>query len=204
MRWCGSALKTLGSFFQASRAAWKGVRRRRPLRRLAMLCAATAARRCASRSATVSHWNRSTVAPLRPRAVRSARPFVQGRYGAPPELGDARLLRLAQDRAAPRLRPHGRVLVRGPLAPLGDGLRVRAVPGGEGAGRRLVFGSDSRRRAGATVQNARHSPPSTPGVTHRPRRPGTVHLVCSTFLWSHAEGTNPLCLRGSFVPLQFL
>ena len=64
-----------------------------------------------------------------------------------------------QHRALRSLRPHRRIGRRGPLAPLPHSLGVQVVARCKGAGalfRRLELGSNTRRRAGAAMQNACH------------------------------------------------
>jgi hypothetical protein len=57
------------------------------------------------------------------------------------------------------LRPHRRISRHGPLVPLPHSLGIQVVARCKGEGalfRRLELGSNTRRRAGAAVQNARH------------------------------------------------
>jgi hypothetical protein len=87
----------------------------------------------------------------RDRLAQAAQDIVERQQGAAPELDDDGLLRLRQDGAARPARPHRPVAGGGTAAPLGDGLRVQPVAGGQGAGRllrRLELGSNTRRRAG--------------------------------------------------------
>jgi hypothetical protein len=83
--------------------------------------------------------------------AQATQDIVQRQEGAPAELDDDRLLGLSEHRAPGPRRSHPRV-GRGPApTPLGDGLRVQPVAGGQAAGRRLrrlELGSNSRRRAG--------------------------------------------------------
>jgi hypothetical protein len=83
--------------------------------------------------------------------AQAAQDVVERQQGAPPKLDDDRLLGPGQDGAARPGRPHRPVGGRGPPPPLGDGLGVQPVAGGQGAGRRLrrlELGSNPRRRAG--------------------------------------------------------
>jgi DNA sulfur modification protein DndC len=85
------------------------------------------------------------------RLAQRAQNVVERQEGAAAELDDDGLLDLGQGGAARARWPHGCVIGGGALAPLGDGLGVQTVSGGEGAGRRLrrlELGSNSRRRAG--------------------------------------------------------
>ena len=81
----------------------------------------------------------------------AAKDVIERQEGAAPELDPDRLLGLGQGRAAGLGGPRRGVGGRGPLAPLGDGLGVQPLAGGQGAGalfRRLELGSNTRRRAG--------------------------------------------------------
>ena len=95
---------------------------------------------------------------------KQPRTSSSGRRVRLPELDHGRLLSLGQDRAAWPARPHRRVRGVVPLPPLGHRLGVQPVAGGQGTGarlRRLELGSNSRRRAGAAMQQTCHSASSS-------------------------------------------
>jgi hypothetical protein len=83
--------------------------------------------------------------------AQAAKDIIQRQEGAPSELDDNGLLGLAEHGAARPRGAHGGVGRRPAATPLGDGLRVQPVAGGQPAGRllrRLELGSNSRRRPG--------------------------------------------------------
>ena len=99
-------------------------------------------------------------AEARNRLAQATQDIVQRQQRPAPELDHDGLLGRRQDRARGRLRTHRRIARHRPSPPLGDRLRVQAVPGGQGAAtffRRLELGSNTRRRAGAAVKNSCHS-----------------------------------------------
>jgi hypothetical protein len=83
--------------------------------------------------------------------TQAAQDIIERQEGSPSGLDDDRLLGFGQGAAAGPRWPHRRVEGGGPPAPLGDGLGVQPVAGGQGAGalfRRLELGSNTRRRPG--------------------------------------------------------
>ena len=82
--------------------------------------------------------------------LQATKHIVQGQQSLLPERYHDGFLGRRQHRALRRLRTHGRVRRRGPLAPFAHRLRVQAVAGGKGADavfRRLELDSNTRRRA---------------------------------------------------------
>jgi hypothetical protein len=87
--------------------------------------------------------------------AQAAEHVIERQQGAAPELDHDGLLDLAQHGAARPGWPHRGVGDGRPPAPLGDGLGVQPVAGGQAAGRLLrplELGSNSRRRAGRAVK----------------------------------------------------
>ena len=86
----------------------------------------------------------------------------------------------------PRCRPGLSVRNRGPLPPLGDGLRVDPMASGEGPQALLTMlyrSTDRRCRAGAPVKNLSHSASFWRSEKYAPSISGTKHLG---LLASHA------------------
>lgn len=123
-----------------------------------------------------------TPGELRELLAQAAQDIVEGEQRPATELDHRCLLQRAQRSAVHVVRAHGRILSRGAVPPLEHRLRIQPVPGGHDPGRvfrRLELGSNSRRRAGATVEYASHTASSASRLKDAPRLPGTTHLVAA-------------------------
>jgi hypothetical protein len=96
---------------------------------------------------------------LRDRVAQASQHVVERQQRAAPELDDHGFLERRQHGAAGVAWSHRRIGDGGARPPLGDRLRVQAVSRGKGSGallRCLELGSNTRRRAGATMKNLCH------------------------------------------------
>lgn len=106
----------------------------------------------------------STTGELRDGLPKAAEHVIQWQQRVASELNNHRFLDLRKYRAVGIARSHRSIDGRGALPPLGDRLRVQAVPRRKGPGaflRRLELGSNTRRRSGAAVKNICHNASSS-------------------------------------------